>query len=221
MLTLCCRCLGTHVCTQRYSNLDFEDSPRGASTEQHDRDHEDEKASHHILLGTTPVSIEGSRSSYELLDEAVDEYDQLIDAWATGSTIHLKRHVCVRVVPISGTVCFADGINLRRFGDCLQDFQRIREALEWDVPSGIVVLHLDRKKAIAFTSSRDCNVTEMNTAIAWARRYDALAIGTRTRASNNEFSILEITWLPGQSSRQPFFTHIFLEAVRAIGAYVQ
>jgi len=74
-----------------------------------------------------------------------------------------------------------------------------------------------RKKALVFNSGRKVNTTVIDTALSWAKHYDALSIAIRTQAGGRiEFSILEVIWYPGQSSRLSFFRSRFLEAIWAL-----
>jgi len=155
----------------------------------------------------------------ETIQEEVGAFDRLSCAWGVGGAVQLKHNTCVRVAIIPGQNSFDDGVTRRCFGSCVDDFRRLADQLAWDMPNGLIILHLDRKKALIFKPGREVNATVIDTALSWAKKhYDALGIAIRTQAGGRiQFGILEVTWYLGQSSRLSFLRHRFLEAIRALG----
>ena len=200
-VALCSNCLGTHVCLLRESNDDFEDSPRGEPPGE-------ANSMENLEAGTGGCddSVQGW----------VDAFDQVRIAWEVGGAVQLKHNICVRVGRAPAQVTFDDDVGHRNFGESIDDFKRLAAELSWDVPNGLVILQLDRKKTIVFTA-REANAVGIDNALSWLKHHDALGIAVRTHHGNIEIGVLDVTWAPGQSTRLPYFMSRFLEAARALG----
>ena len=134
-----------------------------------------------------------------------DWFDKIRSAWdEAGDTIQLKHNMCVRfsLVPALDS---CDG--------CVNSFQSIAEGLAWDIPNGLVTLHLERKKAIVFRPGRAKEAASVDTALSWAKHHNTLAVAILARSERIEFAILEVTWMPGQSSRLHFLSTMFWRAM--------
>lgn len=199
-LALCDSCIGTHVCAPQGSNNDFGDSPREGS---HPSSLEED------ICVEKVAGTGGCDESREW-----DEFDRVSGAWDVGGAVQLQHNLTVRMGRVAVQVSSDDD---DVFGASVNDFRRLADQLAWDFPSGVVTVHLDRKKALVFVPGRETNACALSTALSWAKHFAALTIAIRTRAGKIEFSVLDVMWFPGQSSRLPFFQGRFLSAVRALG----
>ena len=180
---------------------DFEDSPRGSLNSLHSEEED-----------RVPEAGTGG------CDREDDMFDKVARAWGAGGAVQLKYNICVSVQRLDEE-WLDDGLAQRRFGN-IEDFRRIADELAWDIPSGFVAIHLDRKKCLVFMPGRgEANAAGIDAALSWAKHYDALTIAIRGSAS--ELAILDVTWFPGQSSRLSFFVSSFIAAVRAVSVEPQ
>ena len=179
-----CRVCGMHFC-QHCDNIhqichrdDFHDSPRG-NVEEPPR------------AGTGGLEDQIQQ----------DDFAKIMFAWDRGGDFQLKRTTCIRVENLPNQLPFDDGIVRRNFGDCINDFQLLANRLAWDLPNGIVIVQLDKKKALVFQPDRQANAVELATGLSWAKSQNAMALTIRKRQDMLEFGVMDVFFFLGQASR--------------------
>ena len=200
-LAVCKGCLDAHMCATQSSSDDFEDSPRGEVPSQ-----------------PTPVA---ETDGPEEMDDGPEEMDAcalISGAWDCASPAQLKKKLWVRIAGLPALEDFDDGVLQRGFGTCADDFQRVAEEIAWDVPGGLVLLHIDRKKALVFSAGRAYPAAAfIDSALAWSRQSGALGLAIRTRSDKLEVGLFEVLYCPGQSDRLPVYRTILIAAIRSQG----
>ena len=83
-------------------------------------------------------------------------------------------------------------IHGRKFG-IVADFQRLADELFWDIPSGLVVVNLEREKAIVFKAGQEPSSIALCSALIYLRRWAGM--GLAMHADNASF--FECHWYPG------------------------
>ena len=81
----------------------------------------------------------------------------------------------------------------RKFGKVLH-FKRLADELFWDVPSGLVVVNLDREKAILFRSGQVPASIAVCSALSYLRRWAGMGLAV---FDNDKIAFLECHWYPG------------------------
>ena len=66
-------------------------------------------------------------------------------------------------------------VNGRAFGS-LDDFRRLASDLAWDVPSGLVVVRLEREKTLVFKDGKEPTASGVYSALSYLRRCVALGL---------------------------------------------
>ena len=82
----------------------------------------------------------------------------------------------------------------RPFG-LIGDFQRVASVLAWDVPSGVVVVHLEKQKALIFRDGQVPTDSGVYSALIYLRRNVALGL---LIYGEGKFAFLENHWGPGR-----------------------
>ena len=82
----------------------------------------------------------------------------------------------------------------RPFG-LIGDFQRVASVLAWDVPSGVVVVHLEKQKALIFRDGQVPTDSGVYSALIYLRRNAALGL---LIYGEGKFAFLENHWGPGR-----------------------
>ena len=82
----------------------------------------------------------------------------------------------------------------RSFGG-IGDFQRIASSVAWDVPSGVVVVNLNKEKALVFRDAQEPAVSGVYSALSYLRRCAALGL---LIYGEGKFAFLENHWGPGR-----------------------
>ena len=83
-------------------------------------------------------------------------------------------------------------IHGRQFGR-VADFQRLADELFWEIPSGLVVIHVERGKAIIFKAGQEPSPIVLRSALLYLRRFAGMGLAMHT----DHFSFLECHWYPG------------------------
>ena len=81
----------------------------------------------------------------------------------------------------------------RKFGKVLH-FKRLADELFWDIPSGLIVVNLDREKAILFKSGREPASIAICSALTYLRRWAAMG---HVMLDHDKIAFLECHWYPG------------------------
>jgi len=85
-------------------------------------------------------------------------------------------------------------VNGRAFGG-LGDFQRLASCLAWDVPSGVVVVNLEKEKALVFKDGQEPTASGVYSALSYLRRCAALGL---LLYGEGKVAFLENHWGPGR-----------------------
>eukprot|EP00973_Karenia_brevis_P007783 1056421-Karenia_brevis.AAC.2 len=186
------------------SIIDFELTPLEADFEDSPRSNENQQTLD--LVVATGSDHTGS----------VDLYDKLIWAWNEGGPVQLKFNISVQVAHVSDVPPLSAGACQRQLDASIATFQRLAEHLAWDVPKGIVAVHLDRKKTVVFQPGQKANSATLESGLSWIKHDDSFGVVIRACAGATEFGILDVTWCAGQTSRLPFFQNAFLSAASAM-----
>ena len=81
----------------------------------------------------------------------------------------------------------------RKFGKVLH-FKRLADELFWDVPSGLIVVNLDREKAILFRSGQVPTSIAVSSSLTYLRRWAGMAL---VMYEHQKIAFLECHWCPG------------------------
>ncbi len=89
-------------------------------------------------------------------------------------------------------------VNGRSFGG-LGDFRRLASDLAWDVPSGLVVVHLEKEKTLVFKDGQEPIASGVYSALSYLRRCAALGL---LLYGEGKIAFLEIIGGLGKSARR-------------------
>ena len=81
----------------------------------------------------------------------------------------------------------------RQFGS-IPDFCRLAEHLAWDLPAGLVVMHVHKERALVFKSGYEPTLLSAYGALCYLRRWTA---GGLVLFGNGSIGFLETHWQPG------------------------
>ena len=81
----------------------------------------------------------------------------------------------------------------RKFGKVLH-FKRLADELFWDIPSGLIVVNLDREKAILFKSGREPASIAVCSALFYFRRWAGMGLAM---FGKDKIAFPECHWYPG------------------------
>ncbi len=169
-----CRCLAANP-------GDFEDSPRGPLSP---RDPSTEPSAD---TGTragrkkgwgnrTPIHIRDLCIAPGSTEELVIEpnlYEKLRDPYFRSIPIALESGFLVQLpLPQLSRCLIEDELAMRAFGTCHDDFKRLSRNLAWDLPGGLLVVNLDRKRTLLFSKEYlyELQVRDIRAALQWMRR---------------------------------------------------
>ena len=82
----------------------------------------------------------------------------------------------------------------RSFGG-IGDFQRLASCLAWDVPSGVVVVNLNKEKVLVFRDGQEPALSGVYSALSYLRRCAALGL---MLYGDGSIAFLENHWGPGR-----------------------
>ena len=82
----------------------------------------------------------------------------------------------------------------RKFGSKVAHFRWLADELFWDVPAGLIVVNLDREKAILFKSGREPASIAICSALTYLRRWAAMGL---VMLDHDKIAFLECHWYPG------------------------
>ena len=69
----------------------------------------------------------------------------------------------------------------RFFGEKIGDFSLLSDALAWDFPAGIAVIHLDKGNTIVCTPGRAAHAANVTSALSWLRSSKGQTVGIALR----------------------------------------
>ena len=81
----------------------------------------------------------------------------------------------------------------RKFGK-VAHFRRLADELFWNVPAGLIVVNLDREKAILFKSGREPPSIAICSALSYLRRWAGMGL---VMFDVDKLAFLECHWYPG------------------------
>ena len=82
----------------------------------------------------------------------------------------------------------------RKFGSKVAHFRWLVDELFWDVPAGLIVVNLDREKAILFRSGQVPASIAVCSALSYLRRWAGMGLAV---FDNDKIAFLECHWSPG------------------------
>ena len=82
----------------------------------------------------------------------------------------------------------------RTFGG-IADFQRLASDLAWEVPSGLVVVNLEKRKTLVFKDGQEPRAPNVHSALSYLRRCAALGLLLH---GDGKFAVLENHWGAGR-----------------------
>ena len=95
------------------------------------------------------------------------------------------------------------------FGHNPCDYAKLSSLLSWDIPSGCVVIHLTKKKALVCQPNQIPSASTLEYALSWVRQHSGLCIcvenlpeqmgATHVKSDGLRFAFLSVYWLPGQT----------------------
>ncbi len=135
-------------------------------------------------------------------NERRDIYDLLRDAWVQSGLLPVKRNLWVGIQDFRefGEVSLSDGLAQHSFGTVMEDFSRLAAALASDIPAGVAVLHLDKRKTFVFLPGQPpSEPTSVESALSWLRRFGGLGLAARSRGNDVEFGLIDALWSLSQS----------------------
>ena len=87
----------------------------------------------------------------------------------------------------------ATRVSGRQFGR-IPDFSRLAEDLSWDLPAGLVVMHVHKERSLVFKSGYEPTVLSAYAALCYLRRWTA---GGLVLFGNDSIGFLETHYQPG------------------------
>ena len=85
------------------------------------------------------------------------------------------------------------GVSGRQFGS-IPDFCRLAEDLAWDLPAGLIVMHVHKERALVFKSGYEPTLLSAYAALCYLRRWTA---GGLVLFGNGSIGFLETHYQPG------------------------
>ena len=82
----------------------------------------------------------------------------------------------------------------RKFGSKVAHFRWLVDELFWVVPAGLIVVNLDREKAIHFRSGQVPSSIAVFSALSYLRRWAGMGLAV---FDNDKIAFLECHWSPG------------------------
>ena len=81
----------------------------------------------------------------------------------------------------------------RKFGRVV-DFKRLADELFWDAPSGLVVVNLDKEKAVVFKAGQEPSSIAVSSALTYLRRWAGMGLAVFEK---DKICFLECHWQTG------------------------
>ena len=128
-------------------------------------------------------------------------YTALRELWAPRGTpmALLKDDMWVQVACAPG-LCppRRQAGSCRSFGEEINDFTLLCEALAWEFPKGVAIVHLDKMKTIVCGPGRGANAAHVTSALSWLRstREQTFGIALRSVRDRLQGAFLDVLFHP-------------------------
>lgn len=169
-------------------------------------------------MGDKPATTSDGEPEGEPVGETGDDtwqpqarestYSALRELWAPHGTpmARLKNNMWVEVV-CAPQLCLkwlqAPG-QCRTFGEEVNDFSLLCEALAWEFPQGAAIIHVDKKKTIVCGPGRAAHAAHVSSALSWLRALGGQSFGVVLRSVRGRLqgAFLDVYFQPRTNKKE-------------------